>query len=137
MGGCRVFFFVFFSSIIIFFFYTCVLYLRLATHSFVFTGGGEEEDESLTFEVFPSRHVKHPSNTSQLRRRSPITCCLEVQMFKSVQMSSAVNFFLSRVTNSFNFFAVRDAYLRVCVQMSLHLLFCCTVVYLPLTCKGG
>lgn len=38
---------------------TCVLYLRLATHSFVFMG--EEEDETLSFEVFLSRHVKHSS----------------------------------------------------------------------------
>lgn len=39
---------------------TCVLYLRLATHSFVFMG--EEEDEMLTFEVLRSCHVKHSSS---------------------------------------------------------------------------
>lgn len=38
---------------------TCVLYLRLATHSFVFMG--EEEDETLTFEVFLFCHVKNSS----------------------------------------------------------------------------
>lgn len=34
----------------VFFRNTCVLYLRLATHSFVFMG--EEEDEPLDFEDF-------------------------------------------------------------------------------------
>lgn len=38
---------------------TCVLYLRLATHSFVFMG--EEDDETLSFKVFLSCHVKHSS----------------------------------------------------------------------------
>lgn len=38
---------------------TCVLYLRLATHSFVFMG--EEDDETLTFKVFLSCHVRHSS----------------------------------------------------------------------------
>lgn len=35
---------------------TCVLYLRLATHSFVFMG--EEDDETLAFKVC---HVRHSS----------------------------------------------------------------------------
>lgn len=63
----------------IFFFFnrnTCVLYLRLATHSFVFMG--EEKDEMLTFEVLQSCHVKHssPMELEHLEKQSPLTAAL-------------------------------------------------------------
>lgn len=69
---------------------TCVLYLRLATHSFVLMG--EEEDETLTFEVFISCHVKHSTQmesdqTDKLTLHVTIGTCRFILVYLRVSLS--------------------------------------------------